>query len=140
MARNLEHSTLSLTDLVQSYGEHDSQAKDLKKICDEEKDLIKKELKQADFKNFSSDDFKVSYQVSERVTLDTEKMAEYLQEYWNTKESSPCPYLKTIVVLNEDTLETALYKGELPDEVLEKLNSCRSVKTVETLKCSRIKE
>lgn len=133
------HSTLS--DLVQVYGEHDSQAKELKKVCDEEKEQIKRELREQQLKNFVSEGYKVTYQVSERVTLDTDKMVHWLQEYWNAKESNePCPYLKTIVVLNEDALETALYKQELPEYVIEQLNSCRSVKEVETLKCSKIEE
>ena len=63
-----------------------------------------------------------------------------LKDFWESEHSSePCPFVKTVEIINHDVLESALYHNDLPSNVLTKLDSCITNDTIYALKCSKIK-
>lgn len=130
----------TLDTLVSSYGVHDSEAKELKKVCDYEKEKIKSKMVEFGLKNHTAGGYVVSYSEQQRVSVDTEKMVQVIMDYWEShKIEEPCPYVKQVYVLDDDALETGLYKNLIPVTLIDKLNTCREIKTVQVLKCSKEK-
>ena len=129
-------------ELIDSYGDHNSEYNALKKICDTEKSQIKTEMEQRNIKgSVATDKYKVTYSVAERETLNEDKMLEILQADWNNRyPNMPCPYIKSKPYIDMDVLETVLYAGEIPDDVVLLLDTCRDVKEVVTLRCSKVKK
>lgn len=131
----------TLDDIVADYGKLDEQAKLLKKEVDTEKDLIKSMMCESNLTEYTAGGFTVKYSVSERTTVDEVKMLNVLKQDWVERFGSmECPYIKTIEVIDEDALESALYKGDIPENVMAELNNCQEVTEVVKLTCGRQKK
>lgn len=130
-----------LDTLVSSFGEHDAQAKELKKICDSEKTEIKDIMSKGDMKEYSAGGYTVKYSISHRENLNEGKMLEILKKDWQSKYGNePCPYIKTAEYVDMDELEAVLYANELSDDVLADLDKCREVTEIVKLTCSKEKK
>lgn len=130
-----------LDELVSDYGAKDAELKELKKVCDGEKEEIKDLLEQQGETDWTAGGYTVKRIESERTTLNEEKMLEILKKAWMEKYGDiPCPYIKTVEVIDMDELEAALYSNDLPEQVVQDLSGCRSTQTVVTLRCSKAKE
>ena len=126
--------------LIGSFGRHDSEEKELKKICDDEKSKIKEIMKSNAIDRASGGGFNVTYSTSTSESMDNAKAMSILKSYWKEEHGDePCPYIKTIEVLDERTVESALYNKSLPDKTLAALSGCITTKVIETLRCSRAK-
>lgn len=130
----------NLDELVSMYGENDAKLKEWKKTCEEQKSQIKEIMSNEDITDYSAGGYTVKYVVSERTSVDEDKMVDILKKHWSSKNGSmTCPYIKPIYVLDSDALESAIYNGDIPSDVLAELNTCREVTEVVTLKCSKTK-
>ena len=128
----------TFNDLINDYGDRDAQIKSLKRLCDEEKEQIKNFLAQEGYEYFSTDYYTVSRVVSERETLNEEKLIPILKSYWITTHGSmECPYIKTKEYIDMDKLEEAIYQKELTPNVLAEMDTCREVTTVVALRCKK---
>ena len=128
----------TFNDLVNDYGDRDTQIKSLKRLCDEEKEQIKNFLAQEGYEYFSTDYYTVSRVVSERETLNEEKLIPILKSYWITTHGSmECPYIKTKEYIDMDKLEEAIYQKELTPNVLAEMDTCREVTTTVALRCKK---
>lgn len=131
----------TLDELIEQYGDHNADFGSLKKICDAEKSQIKDLMSSAGLKEKTVGQWKVSYIVSERESLDEEKLLKILIRDWTKRydDTTPCPYIKTKQYIDMDILESVLYAGEIPNDVLVKMDECRNVTEVITLKCNKVK-
>ena len=89
----------------------------------------------------SSDNFKASYSIQTRTTLDEDKMLLILQNDWllNHKPEEVCPYIKTKEYIDMDALENALFNNQFSTETVNKLDTCKTDKKVQILKVARKK-
>lgn len=127
--------------LVAAYGAKDAQAKQLKKEMDTDKETIKEFLSAQSDQTYTAGGYTVQRVVSERETLNEEKLLPLLKGYWTaTHGSMECPYIKTREYVDLDKLEEAIYQKELTPELLTQMESCREVTTVVSLKCKKAKE
>ena len=130
----------SLDDLVSDYGHVDSQIKSLKKIADEEKEEIKSILVERGETTWTAGGYTVQKVVSERESLNEEKLMPILKQYWASAHGSmECPFIKTREYVDMDRLEEAIYQKELTPSVLAEMDKCREVTTVVSLKCKKTK-
>lgn len=130
-----------LDDLVLHYGELDSQIKSLSKEFDSDKVTIKNLMEEESVDDYTAGGYKVVRQVSYRTKYNEDKMLDVLKADWKQRYGdTDCPYIKTKEVVDMDTLESVIYAGELPNEVMSKLNDCQEKTEVITLKCSKVKK
>lgn len=129
-----------LDELVAEYGKRDAEIKTLKKITDAEKEQIKELLVQEKEDSWTSGGYTVQRVVSERETLNEERLLPILKDDWiKLHGSMECPYIKTKEYVDMDALETALYEGTIPQSTLAEMEKCREVTTVVALKCKKAK-
>ena len=84
--------------------------------------------------------WKVQLQHKVTETVDEVKLLAVLKEFWAEKNGSmQCPYVKTIEVVDMEALESALYKDEIPQDVLMKIDGCRVKKETDALVYSKVK-
>ena len=131
---------IKLDNLVSSYGKHDEQLKDIKKVCDSEKDELKS-LMNEEYNKHTSGGYTVSYRTSEKTSVDESKMLEVLKRDWVAKNGSmACPYIKMRPYIDMDELENAIYAGEIPKETLLELDGCKTTTKVVSIYCTKAKE
>ena len=133
--------TLTLDDLIESYGSHNSEFNSLKKVCDHEKEQIKTSMLTQGLNEYTAGGWRVTCVTSTRETLNEEQLLQILKRDWENRygESVPCPYIKTREYIDMDVLESVLYANEMPQSTLLEMDSCRNVTEVITLRCSRAK-
>lgn len=123
-----------LEELVASYGKHNADAKELKKVCDTENAEIKKLMVSDNLTNFSANGYTVKYSVSKQESLNEDKVLDILKRDWEIRgNGAECPYIKTKEYIDMDMLESVLYKGEIPQDVMAELNTCRITKEIPKL-------
>ena len=131
----------TLDKLVADYGLADSTLKDLKKTCDIAKDEIKKRMESEGESEHTSGGYTVKYIVSEKTTVDEEKMLQILKRDWVKRNgSAECPYIRRVEVLDMDALESELYAENIPKDVVAELGTCNTINKVVTLRCSKAKK
>lgn len=132
---------IDIDALVAAYGAKDAQAKQIKKEMDADKETIKEFLSSRSEQSYTAGGYTVQRVVSERETLNEEKLLPLLKGYWTaTHGSMECPYIKTREYVDMDRLEEAIYQKELTPEILTAMNDCREVTTIVALKCKKAKE
>ncbi len=124
---------MELQQLIPQYGNHDLELKELKKVCDSEKDEIKKQMLEQNLYTETYGGFKVTNTVSKRTSFDEERAMEIL------KSNGITDVIKTREYLDMDALENKLYEGTVPKEVILLLDGCRNETEVVTLKCTKVK-
>ncbi len=125
---------MELKELVEVYGKHDNELKKLKTTCDKEKETIKEMMTEQDLDNESYGGFTVTKIIQKRESFDEDKAIEIL------KNGGINEVVKTKEYLDMNALENAMYNGKINKEIALQLDSCRSVKEVITLKCSKTKK
>lgn len=126
-----------LGELIETYGMNKSELDSYKKLCDDENKQIKQMMKDESLKNYESEHYKASYSISERISFDEDKMIQVVRSY-NIPES--LGIVKTREYIDEDALESAIYNGLIPDDVMDKIKECMTVKEVETIRLTTKKE
>ena len=131
---------MEFTERVAQYAKLDAEIKEKTKVLNTEKEEIKTYMIDNKVDEEEADGYKVQCVKSTRTTTDEQKMMEIVKNFWHsTHGSEQCPYLKTVIVLDTDALETALYHNDFPKEVMEELNGCITSTPSYALKCSKIK-
>jgi len=127
-----------LDDLVAQYGARDEQIKSLKKVNDVDKEVIKDELLNLNTAKWTSGGFTVQRVESTTETLNEAKVLSVLEEH---KElATDLGLVKTREYVDFEALESAIYQGIIPTEIISGLDSCRESKTVVSLKCTKAKK
>jgi len=134
-----------LKELVESYGMNKKENDDLKKIVDNQNKEIKSLMESNNLKKFESDNYKVSYSVSTRDTIDEELLLSEAKTFTivdgvELKSAQEVGLIKTKEYVDMDVLESLMYKGGISEEDLMKVDKCRETKEVITLRVSKKKD
>lgn len=134
-----------LKELVESYGMNKKENDDLKKIVTNQNNEIKSLMEANNLKKFESDNYKVSYSVSTRDTLDEELLLSEVKTFTiadgvELKSAEEVGLIKTREYVDMDVLESLMYKGDISEKDLMKVDKCRDTKDVVTLRISRRKK
>ena len=125
---------LDLDQLIVAYGRYNTNYKELKGLVDTYNADIKKVMKEQGITTKETNGWKAVYSVQKRESMNEDKLLEILRN--NGIES----VIKTREYVDFDALEDAIYKGDVPKEVLLTIDTCREVKEVETLKVTKLKK
>ena len=125
-----------LLQLIPEYGNHKAKLDEYDKICKTENAEIKRIMSEEGINNISSGGYKVSYSVSERQTMNEDKLLALLQD----KVSAESGIIKTKQYVDMDALESAIYNGSIPKEVIIAMDNCREKKQTVSLRISKVKE
>ena len=115
---------------VEKYCELKEQAKLINNEVDSLNKLLKAELEGREETNFNFGKYHVYLEPRVTEDFNEAKALDIVLRYWESKGVEyKCPFIRTVEVLDMDALEVAIYKNELPKEVLMELDKCRT-KTV----------
>lgn len=136
MRTNKIPNTDRLLALIPDYGSHKETLDEYTNICKAENAEIKRIMEEEGIDSISSGGYKITYSVSERNTMNEDKLLALLQD----KVSAESGIVKTKKYVDMDALESAIYNGAIPKEVLIEMDNCREKKEVMTLRVSKVKE
>lgn len=129
--------SFDLVDLIPKYGLHKEELDDLKKLVDREnkdiKTIIKQRIENGDGSDVEVDGWVAKYIITTRESMDEERVLQIL------KNAGYTDAIKTREYVDFDVLESAIYKGDVPKEVLLEMDKAKTVKEIETLRVTRTK-
>lgn len=125
-----------LEELIDKYGFNKNELDSYKAICDEDNKKIKDMMANANLKNYNTDKYKATYIVSDRTTIDEVRLIGIV--HMNNLPDS-LGIIKTREYIDEDALESAIYEGEISEEVMKQISECMIKKEVVSLKLTRQK-
>ena len=120
-----------LNDLIDKYGFNKGEYESYKAICDEGNKQIKEMMAEAGLKNYNTDRYKVTYIVSERTSMNEAKLIGVIH---SNNIPNSLGIIKTREYIDEDALESAIYNGEISDDVMAQIAECMDKKEVISLK------
>lgn len=86
-------------------------------------------------------DWQVQIQHKVTESIDEEKLLRVLKRHWAEKHGdSSCPFVAQVEVVDMEELESAIYKGEIPEDVLMQIDGCRIKKETDALVYSKKKK
>lgn len=127
-----------LDTLVRTYGAKDQQIKLLKKENDNTKERIKSLMEFHNIVSWTAGSFKVSRVESTTETLNEAKVLDVLEE--NKDLAVQLGIIKTKEYVDFEALESAIYQGTIPTEIVQGLDTCRESKTTVALRCTEVKK
>lgn len=133
-----------LDEKIKSYCEKKEEEKSLKKVISQLNDSLKSEFSKIKDKTLKSDKYAVT--IEERVTegFDEYKLINVLKTFWQSKYGRQrCPFIKTVECIDEEcmkTLESYIYRGDIPKDVLTQIDACRTKKVTTALTYKIAKE
>jgi hypothetical protein len=129
-------NTDKLLQLIPEYGSHKSTLDEYDKICKSENAEIKRIMEEEGIDNMQAGGYKVTYSVKESNTMNEDKLLALLQN----KVSAESGIVKTKKYVDMDALESAIYNGAIPKEVLIEMDNCREKKQTVSLRITKVKE
>ena len=126
-------ATNNLDSLIPRYAENKAMLDDYKKICDEENKKIKELMDEG---SYEANGYKATKSVQVRETMNEDKLLDVLQNISGSYENG---LIKTKEYVDMDVLESMLYKGKIPKDILMQIDKCRETKEVVTLRISKVK-
>ena len=127
-----------INKLAQEYAELDAQFTALKKEHDVKKAILKKAMIEGDVNSIiNPNKSKVSCLPVTKTDFDMELALTVMEEEWKKLYGdAPCPYIKTVRMIDAEKVESALYDKEMDTEIAEKLGECLVVTTTYAIKCN----
>lgn len=125
-----------LNALIQQYLFNKNEADSYSDLCSKENAAIKDMMAEMGVDTWEVDGVKITRSVSNRVTLDEQKVMDIL-----LADLGPnTPFIQVKTYVNMDALEKSMYAGGIPVETVLKLNSAKVVgPDVVTLRISKPK-
>lgn len=117
-----------MDELVAEFGENKAQFDKLKKLVESQKTSIKQQLDLMGEEDYSAGGYKVHCTISQRESLDEEKLIQRLKKY---APNTQCIKMKEYIDM--EVLENEIYHDKLSDEALSAMAECKDVKEVVTL-------
>lgn len=150
MARlKLEETSYAMTleELVPAYAKNKTELDFIKKACDEQNTAIKTIMAEQGKDSAEIGDYKVTVSTQTREAMNEEKLIDVLEHsVYHTDDTADAICIATglgIVKMKPyvdmDALESAIYKGLIPEDVMMRIASCKESKEVVTLRVSKKK-
>lgn len=121
----------TLESLIERYALNKNELDAYEKLCNKDNSEIKRMMLDDGLDTFISKNYSASISKAKRETFDEDKLIDVL------KTSNLKSVIKTKEYVDMDALESAIYNGKVPNDVLIKMNDCKNIKEVITLRVSR---
>lgn len=122
-----------LDTLIPQYAANKSEMESYKKICDRENAEIKSIMKSFVVPTYQTGEYRASYIVSKRETMNEEMLLEIAHTHGISE------IVKTKEYIDFDALEHAIYNGKISADILMEMDKAKEVKEVVTLRVSKVK-
>lgn len=126
-----------LDELVPRYGNEKTEFDRYKKLCDADNAEIKNIMTDLALQHYTAGNYKVVRSVQERESVDEDLLLNLLKPFPEVQVHN---IIKTKEYVDFDALEAAIYKDKLPKEVLLEIDKARVIKSVTTLRISKVKK
>jgi hypothetical protein len=123
-----------LDELIPQYAANKAEADSYKKLCEKENAKIKAIMKDFVVTEYVAGEYKATYSVSTRETLNEDKLLE-IAHHFGIPE-----IVKTKEYIDFDALEKAIYDGKISDDILMEMDKAKEVKEVVTLRVTKKKK
>ena len=134
---------LNLEDLIVQYAENKYQLDALKSVCDTDNKLIKAQMAKQNLTDKTAGGYIAKRVIQTRESFNEDKLLAIFKSACAdgriTKETRSA-IIETKEYINFDALENAIYQGDITKDILLELDSAKEIKTVETLRISKIKK
>lgn len=128
-----------LADLVKSYGQAKAELDEVKGRVDSLNKELKETMAENDIKDFSAGGYKVKYIVSEKESVNEDKLLGLLStKHKDTAEQ--LGFVKMKPYVDFDAIEKEIYNGNVSEELLADIGTCRETKEVVSVRLSKEKE
>ena len=132
---------VKLIDCINEYCKSKEEEKTLKKKLDGLSSEIKEQLNAEEETKFEAGDWVVELQNKVSENIDEEKLVSFIQRYWVEKgKEEECPYIQYVPVINMEALEKDIYNNNIPEDILNAIQSCRITKETQALVYKRAKK
>lgn len=121
----------SLDTIVKRYGENKAVVDKFSKMCDADNKKIKEVFKATGKTSHTSGEFTVTQVIQSRMTVNEDMLVEVMKKY-NLNQ-----HIKTKEYVDMESLETALYEGDISADAIREIANCKSTKEVVTLRLKR---
>lgn len=123
-----------LDTLIPQYANNKTELDSYKKICDKENAQIKSIMKDFVVTKYEVGDYRASYNISTRETMNEEMLLEIAHHHGIPE------IVKTKEYIDFDALEKAIYDGKISEEILLEMDKAKEVKKVVTLRVTKVKK
>ena len=123
-----------LDTLIPQYAQNKADMDSYKKICDKENAQIKAIMKDFAIQNYETENYKATYTISERESMNEEILLGIAHHYGISE------IVKTKEYIDFDALENAIYNGKISSEILQEMDKAKEVKEVVTLRVTKVKK
>lgn len=129
-----------LDSIVSEYGQLKDKLTKIKEDCDKFNQDIKETMEENDIREFSSSDgYKVKYVVSEKETMNEEKLIDILSTK-HKELSNTLGLVKMKPYVDFDAIEKEVYNGNIPEDVMKDIGTCKETKEIVSLRLSKEKK
>lgn len=119
---------LKFKELVDSYALANNEKNDLDKICKKKNAEIKSYMADNNLSDFKGTSYTVKYSVSKSETMDEDKLLNIFYNHNITENEQLADIIKTKAYIDFDRLESAIYNGLIPNDILSEMAGCTVVK------------
>lgn len=131
---------LTTLERIDLYCDSKEAEKTLNKDIKALNDKIKQEMRDGNLKEVQTDKYVVTLESRTKDDIDPALMLMVLKKYWDSEhKGEPCPFIRTIEVLDEDELEKFMYATKLPAETVSALDKCRTTTVTQALTYKKVK-
>lgn len=116
----------NLTEVINRYGDNKTEMDRYKKLCDADNSLIKTEMIGDKMDSIDTDKYIAKITTVDKSFMDEPKLLNVIHSF-NIPNS--LGIIKTKKYIDEDALESAIYNGEISQEVMDKIAECKVEKT-----------
>lgn len=124
-----------LEELIDAYALNKNELESYKKICDSENAEIKSIMNELELSKANTDDYIATLSTQKRETMDEDMLLDVLRE-----SGYADIVIRTKEYVDMDLLEDAIYHEKIDTETLLKMQNCKQVKEVQTLKITKRKK
>lgn len=136
----------NLHELIPAYAQNKQEMDDYKKICDKQNKAIKDCMNEQDLSEATVGEYTAKITIQHREKMNEDALLEVLgssvvkDENGNDVNPRDLGIIKSKEYVDMDALESAIYKGLIPTDVLVSMDSCRETTDVCTLRVTKAKE
>lgn len=136
----------NLYELIPAYAQNKQEMDDYKKICDEQNKAIKKCMNEQELSETTVGDWTAKVTVQHREKMNEDALLTVLDtavvkdENGNDVNPRDLGIIKSKEYIDMDAVESAIYKGLIPTDVLMSMDSCRETTDVCTLRVTKAKK
>lgn len=117
----------TIKNWVDDYGVKKAEFDVLKKETEELNKKIKDYMQDNGLDTYDTSKYSVSHIIQHRESMNEEKLL-------SIAHKNNLPIIRTVEVIDMDALESALYHGDIPQDVVKEISKCKEVKEVHTIK------